>query len=129
MSDTLFVYGTLKRQRAGKPHRLLRRARFVSGASVGGALYDLGRYPGLVRKTHNGDRVFGELYELPEDSAPAMLRILDHHEGGEFDRRRVYVRFPDGQRRAAWAYVLRESPPQSARQVRSGRYPLRRGAA
>lgn len=61
MSDTLFVYGTLKRQGPGEPHRLLRGARFVSPATVGGTLYDLGRYPGLVRKARDGQRVFGEL--------------------------------------------------------------------
>ena len=125
---TLFVYGTLKRRSPSRRHPLLRDARFVTGASIGGVLYDLGEYPGLVRTTRS-DRVAGELYELAEDSASQVLRELDRYEGREFVRRRVYVRLANGKRRAAWAYLLRKRPPKSAARVHTGRYTLRRGAA
>jgi gamma-glutamylcyclotransferase (GGCT)/AIG2-like uncharacterized protein YtfP len=122
---TLFVYGTLKKR--SQAHRLLRGARFIAPASVTGALYDLGDYPGLVQR-RNGGRVVGELYELPADHE-RVLKALDRYEGREFIRRRVFANLPSGQRRAAWAYFLRGGPPKSARQLESGRYPLRRGAA
>src|SRR5437762_1460026 len=40
----------------------------VATASTSGVLYDLGRYPGLIRGPRNGRRVTGELYALPDDS-------------------------------------------------------------
>ena len=106
----------------------MRNARFVAAASTPGVLYDLGRYPGLIRGSRNGRRVTGELYELPDDSARQMLRALDRYEGSEYTRRRVYVRLSNGKRRLAWAYLLRRKPPKST-ELPSGRYALRRGAA
>lgn len=100
----------------------------MAGASVSGALYDLGEYPGIVRPSRNGDRVAGELYELPADATVEMLRALDRYEGREYVRRRVFVRLANGKRRIAWAYLLRHRP-KSAVRVPSGRYTVRRGAA
>lgn len=125
---TLFVYGTLKRRAPRRQHRLLRGARYLASASISGVLYDLGEYPGLVRTSHNRQRVAGELYELPDEDAVAMLRALDRYEGNEYVRQRVFVTLANGKRRAAWAYLLRHRP-KSAVRVRSGRYSLRRGAA
>ena len=129
MPTSLFVYGTLKGRSSRQRHRLLRGARFVTGASISGVLYDLGRYPGLVRTSRTGQRVTGELFELPENAARRMLRKLDAYEGSEFVRRRVFVRLSNGKRRMAWAYLLRRKPPQSASRLHTGRYSLRRGAA
>ncbi|MGH7718543.1 MAG: gamma-glutamylcyclotransferase family protein [Gemmatimonadaceae bacterium] len=128
MPVPLFVYGTLKRSASGGRHRLLRSARFVDVASMSGSLYDLGSYPGAVRQK-SGGRVFGELYEIPDEAAHKALRALDRYEGPEFTRRRAYVTLRDGKRRGAWAYLLRKRPPKSARQVDSGRYARKRGAA
>jgi len=128
MTPPLFVYGTLKRSAPGAPHRLLRSARFAGAASVRGSLYDLGDYPGLVHGRANGHRVFGELYELPPDTAARTLRQLDRYEGREFLRKRVFVTLPSGRKRAAWAFVLRRAP-DSAPVLASGRYARARGAA
>ena len=129
MPVTLFVYGTLKRNSPGGRHRLLRDARFVDVASMSGSLYDLGRYPGAIRAPKDRGRVFGEVYEIPDDDADRTLRALDKYEGSEFVRLRAYVRLRDGKRRSAWAYVLRKRPPRSARPLDSGRYARNRGAA
>jgi gamma-glutamylcyclotransferase (GGCT)/AIG2-like uncharacterized protein YtfP len=126
MSEILFVYGTLRRQ--APAHGLLVGSRLLSKGSVRGVLYDLGEYPGLVQDRANGNRVVGELYELPEGAAPSILRDLDRYEGDEFTRRKVFVTLPSGRRRAAWTYVLRTTPAR-ARKIASGRYPSRRGAA
>jgi gamma-glutamylcyclotransferase (GGCT)/AIG2-like uncharacterized protein YtfP len=128
MAVPLFVYGTLKRSPPGKRHPLLKDARFVDVASMSGSLYDLGRYPGVVREPKDRGRVFGELYEIPDDHAHRALRAVDKYEGSEFVRQRAYVTLRDGKRRSAWAYVLRKRP-RSARPVDSGRYARNRGAA
>ena len=129
MTLALFVYGTLKRGAQSEGRRLLRDAEFVARASTTGALYDLGRYPGLVRRTATRERVFGEVYRLPDDSGDRILRQLDAYEGNEFVRRRLYVTFPNGRKRLAWAYILRHRPPRTARHVQSGRYASRRRVA
>lgn len=129
MSFPLFVYGTLKRSSPGKIHPLLREARFAGRASMTGRLYDLGPYPGVIRNSANGSRVFGELYELPAGEAQNVLRRIDRYEGPEYDRKRAFVTLPSGRRRVAWVYVLRKQPSNASREVLSGRYPLRRGLA
>jgi gamma-glutamylcyclotransferase (GGCT)/AIG2-like uncharacterized protein YtfP len=128
MGIPLFVYGTLKRSSPRSRHRLLQEARFVKAASMAGRLYDLGRYPGVFRDSAK-ERVRGELYEIPDASAPRALRALDRYEGRQYVRRRVYVRLGDGSRRLAWTYLLRKRPPKSVRQVTSGRYRRHRGVA
>lgn len=122
MAETLFVYGTLKRRSSA--HALLRDARFLASASIRGRLYDLGKYPGLVRGRARESKVSGELYELSDAVAPILLRELDRYEGSEFVRRRVFVTLPNGKRRGAWTYLLRTRPAKSVRTVPSGRYPL-----
>lgn len=129
MRISIFVYGTLKRSAAGNTHRLLGPAQFVARGSVRGSLYDLGRYPGLLRANPAGNRVAGELYEIPEDAADRVLHALDEYEGDEFKRERAYVTLASGRRRAAWLYVLRHQPPKTARHLEGGRYLPRRGAA
>lgn len=127
MTRSIFVYGTLKRR--SRYHHLLGGARFVAKASMRGVLYDLGAYPGLVQKRTAAHSVLGELYELPEDRAPRLLRALDRYEGREFLRRRVFVRLRNGRRRAAWTYVLKDAPARAARPIRSGHFPVRRAAS
>ena len=124
MPTRLFVYGTLRRRAPQRQHPLMREARYVASASVSGVLYDLGKYPGLMRTRRQGKRVSGELYELPDDHAVAMIAALDVYEGGEYVRRRVYVTLANGGRRAAWAYLLRRRP-KSALVLESGRFRLR----
>ena len=124
MPERLFVYGTLRRQSSA--HGLLEGSRYFAKASLGGTLYDLGQYPGLVRDNAGGGRVVGEVYELPNQTAHRMLRALDRYEGNEFVRRRTFVTLANGVRRAAWVYVLRSRPSRSVRKIESGRYPSRR---
>ena len=69
MTNATFVYGTLKSDGPPSARALLRPAKLVGRASVRGTLYHLGPYPGLVREGPDDERVFGELYELPAESA------------------------------------------------------------
>jgi gamma-glutamylaminecyclotransferase len=76
-SFTLFVYGTL--MRGGPRHRVLAGQRFLGEARTRSlyALYDLGDYPGLVRREPDGRAVWGELYEV----AAGLVARLDRIEG------------------------------------------------
>jgi gamma-glutamylcyclotransferase (GGCT)/AIG2-like uncharacterized protein YtfP len=109
MADRLAVYGSLltglgARQALGLEAEL----RVCGPCAIGGALLDLGPYPGLVRSR---GRVAGELLEL---SQPAILAVLDAYEGFDarapgaslFVRERVRLLEPDAD---AWVYVYNGS--------------------
>jgi len=114
----VFVYGTLRSALGHEMHRVLTHgARFIGDATVRGALYDLGAYPGLVTEGDDLERVSGELYALEPDDAEVTLALLDAYEGcansdpepHEYRRAIVQVRFNDGSQRDAWTYVLSRS--------------------
>jgi gamma-glutamylaminecyclotransferase len=73
----LFVYGTL--MRGGVRHHLLADQRFLGEARTLPlyALFDLGAYPGMVRRAADGRAVAGELYEV----AVGLIPRLDSAEG------------------------------------------------
>lgn len=114
----LFVYGTLRKNLAHEMHGVLARAACLVGeATVRGALYDLGAYPGLVVAGAGKERVTGELYALDPRGAQAALEALDAYEGcsaadpepHEYRREVLTVRIPDGSEIAAWSYLLNRS--------------------
>jgi len=75
--SAIFVYGTLKRGGVREkcwPTKPLN----IEPATVQGALYDLGPYPGLAS---GADLVAGELWHFAEDDMPATLAALDEVEG------------------------------------------------
>ena len=75
----VFVYGTLLVGESN--HRLLKGAQLISDegrTQPGFRLYDLGRYPALVR---DGDHaVVGEVYEVDEPTLAALDRLEGHPE-------------------------------------------------
>jgi gamma-glutamylcyclotransferase (GGCT)/AIG2-like uncharacterized protein YtfP len=74
---TLFVYGTL--MRGGSRQVVLAGQRFLGEVWTRPcyALYDLGDYPGLVRRERDGRSIGGELYEV----AGGLVARLDRIEG------------------------------------------------
>lgn len=71
--QSIFVYGTLKREqcRAGHwPHR----PHCIQLAAVDGRLFDLGAYPAMI---HGRNRVAGELWSFDEELVNDTLRTLD----------------------------------------------------
>ena len=80
MSRCIFVYGTLMLS-AGREvgRRLASEAEFIGHGSVGGRLYDMGKWPGLVASRRQAERVHGEVWMLrnPDRSFP----WLDEYEG------------------------------------------------
>jgi gamma-glutamylcyclotransferase (GGCT)/AIG2-like uncharacterized protein YtfP len=129
MTSHLFVYGTLL-STAGHPMgaRLKRQARLIGEASIGGRLYDLGRYPGLVEAAEAGERVHGEVYIL--DNPAKALRWLDAYEGivpgdhdqNEYLRTERLVRLASGQEIAAWVYLYRKDASRFPA-IPDGRWP------
>lgn len=114
----LFVYGTLRKAFEHEMHAVLERAaRLVGEATVPGALYDLGAYPGLVVAEAGAARVTGELYALDPGGAQIALEALDAYEGcgaadpepHEYRREVLRVRLADGSELAAWTYLLNRS--------------------
>lgn len=100
-------------------HRLIAgRAAFVGVGTVGGALLDLGRYPGLVA---GRGRVTGELYRLDRLSEAELLRTLDREEGYAFRRSRGVVTLARGRRVRAWLYRY-EGPRTRAVAIPQGDY-------
>jgi gamma-glutamylcyclotransferase (GGCT)/AIG2-like uncharacterized protein YtfP len=82
MSDYLFAYGTLRPGYAPKEMApTVAKLRVVGEGFVCGTLYDLGTCPGLVLDPNSKQKIFGSVFELPEDAE--VLRRLDEYE--EFD--------------------------------------------
>src|SRR5437899_2650026 len=126
-AEKLFVYGTLRR--GFKLHSELAKlkARYLGKGRIGGNLFNLGEYPGVVPASSARKGVEGELYEL--SNAKEHLPVLDRIE--EFDperpskslfvRRRATVRMNDGSRVRAWVYFLPRRPAR-ANPIPSGDY-------
>jgi gamma-glutamylcyclotransferase (GGCT)/AIG2-like uncharacterized protein YtfP len=75
-------------------HRLLEmHAVFVGTGFFQGKLYDIGRYPGVIRSRRNTDRVIGEIYRFSDPQR--AFEILDEYEGHRFKRKRVTI-IPSG---------------------------------
>lgn len=111
--DLLFTYGTLRK---AYPHvmadLLAREAQWLGPAKVGGYLYDLGNYPGLVADELAEYTVFGDVFQLYDPHR--LLPILDDYEGTErsdglppeYERSQIQVFTDDGQPIRCWAYLL-----------------------
>jgi gamma-glutamylcyclotransferase (GGCT)/AIG2-like uncharacterized protein YtfP len=105
----VFVYGTLRAAFDGPMARWLRQsARLVGPATIGGTLYRVADYPGLVAGP--GGRVQGDLFALAD--AAAILAVLDdyeecaahHPQPHEYRRVAMTVQAADGPV-TAWVYL------------------------
>lgn len=114
--NTLFTYGTLMRS-SGHPmaKKLQGESRLVDYGSIPGKLYLLGSYPGLVRSSEPGDRVYGEVIRL---TTPARsLGWMDDYEGcglsdpepHAYERVIVPVMLQSGGQLDAWVYIYKLS--------------------
>jgi gamma-glutamylcyclotransferase (GGCT)/AIG2-like uncharacterized protein YtfP len=87
----IFIYGSLRRGSANAMSKRFPASKFVAEATIGGRLYDLGEYPGLVIGASNS-RVIGEVYEVDDD----LLIKLDEFEAStKYLRRQVEISFDD----------------------------------
>jgi gamma-glutamylcyclotransferase (GGCT)/AIG2-like uncharacterized protein YtfP len=79
INSYLFVYGTLLQKGNKFAAYLYENSSFYGKGKVGGKLYDLGQYPGIV--LHDGDDqlVYGNIHLMTNPDA--TLKILDLYEG------------------------------------------------
>src|SRR5262245_12022005 len=104
--SAVFVYGTLMRGEV-REGCWPRKPDGVETASVRGALFDLGPYPGLVE---GEDVVLGEVWTFGEEDLAATLEVLDEIEGvrgrADDEYRRVVMECETKRGNvSAWAYV------------------------
>lgn len=92
----VFVYGTLRRGQERDINLLQPAPRLLGQASVGGVMYQLGSYPGLVLGAPG--RVQGEVYEISAELEWQLDVIEDvwPSPGGEYIKREIAVRVEGG---------------------------------
>jgi gamma-glutamylcyclotransferase (GGCT)/AIG2-like uncharacterized protein YtfP len=117
----LFVYGTLMRD--GPRARVLAGQRFLTEARTapGYALYDLGPYPGLVRRD-GAEPARGEVFAV----AASLRPVLDRVEGAPLFYRLEEIRL-DGVAGPVYAYLY-QGDPRNLPLVQGGRWDNRRAA-
>lgn len=73
----LFIYGTLKRGHSN--NHLLQNSQYQTETTTTPEyrLYDCGHYPALIKTPHNGNKIKGEIWEIP----PNTIKTLDTLEG------------------------------------------------
>ena len=99
LTHSVFVYGTL--MRGERAAHLMAEGKFAGEYVLPGyALYDLGRYPGILPKA--GAEVDGEVYHVSD----TMLSAMDDYEdeGTLYHRRKVTVTGECGML-SVWVYV------------------------
>ncbi len=126
--DTIFVYGTLRRDANSEMHQLLTKyAEFVSDATYQGKLYKIDYYPGAVPSDNSNDVVQGEVYLLHQ--ADVSLSLLDQYEefGPGFPEPNEYIRLKqtvllnNGQSVTAWVYVYNH-PTENLELIKSANF-------
>jgi gamma-glutamylcyclotransferase (GGCT)/AIG2-like uncharacterized protein YtfP len=95
----VFVYGTLRRGEANAMSSRFAQAKFIAEATVGGSLYDLGAYPGLLVNESNSS-VIGEVYEVDGE----LLNQLDDFEASSNYRRKQVEISLGTHRESGWTY-------------------------
>lgn len=89
--------------------RLMQGAVYVGSGSIQARLYDLGTYPGAIQSLKKSDRVFGDVYRVPNDR---IIARLDRYEAcrrtdplpHEYARKSVNVQMNHGEILRAWTY-------------------------
>lgn len=131
MAQYLFLYGTLLPGCApGEIAGAVETLRLVGEGSVRGGLYDLGDYPGALIDPRSESRIFGKIFELPENVE--VLHELDRYEGFNpqavadslFVRVEKPVEMTDGRSLLCWVYQY-NLDPVGARVIADGRYQKR----
>jgi cation transport protein ChaC len=104
----------------GFPHLEVRPARLI-GYHRAFCLYSqhyrgTAERPGLVLGLDRGGSCLGRAYKIAASAGPEVARYLDEREllGGAYDPRWVQIRFDDGRRVPAYAYVIDRACPHYA---------------
>ena len=117
----LAVYGSLRRDVAGREHPLMAPADFVDTGHFSGCLYDLGEFPGAIQA--DSGTVAVEIFRLL-DPDTAWLRLDDYEDchaedpyGGMFHRAVLQVERSSGPPLSAWVYLYNKPVTESLRVI------------
>jgi gamma-glutamylcyclotransferase (GGCT)/AIG2-like uncharacterized protein YtfP len=128
MAQYLFTYGTLQPGHAPSAiASAAERLRPVGEGHVHGILYDFGHYPGAVLDASAQGKIFGSVYQLPDD--PTVLQKLDAYEEcfpdapeiSQYLRVQHPVELATGATVDCWVYIYNRDV-RTARIVESGRW-------
>ncbi len=106
---TVFTYGTLMKNFEGYD-KFMRHCRFIGKGYINGFLYHtFSGYPAVIPDEENGEKVFGELYEVDTDT----MKEIRRYEGVNsfltcYEERTVNVTF-DGKKAGARAFTVTAS--------------------
>ncbi len=124
----LFVYGTLRRGFERHHHLERLGASFQGEARVAAQLVDLGRSPGALPASGDGEWVHGELFQLrqPEPDLQALDRVEGFNPSApkrsEYWRATAEVILESGERERAWIYWLAARAAAGRRRIAGGDY-------
>ena len=100
--DYLFAYGTLRKNFPLDDISGLKNELFFMGKGfVQASMYDLGSYPGAVKKNES-DVIAGDVFFI--QNPERILTLLDTYEGSEFKREKESICMQDGTKIDAWIY-------------------------
>ncbi|RZM12807.1 MAG: gamma-glutamylcyclotransferase [Pedobacter sp.] len=120
----LFVYGTLRNTYDNPMAQLLRQnARLIGHGYIPGRLFDLGWYPGATYEPDSQYRVWGDVFELSDESILKQLddyEGIDNHPDDEYVRRDVPVQMEQEQVRCQMYVFLKADGQQIL--IESGNY-------
>jgi gamma-glutamylcyclotransferase (GGCT)/AIG2-like uncharacterized protein YtfP len=112
MKQYLFAYGTLA---DGNPRQeiatAVKQLKSLGKGYIFARLYDLGEYPGALLDDSKRHKVFGKIFQLPNDSQ--ILTRLDEYEafdprrpaGSLFVRKRTAINRPNHPPLTGWVYA------------------------
>jgi gamma-glutamylcyclotransferase (GGCT)/AIG2-like uncharacterized protein YtfP len=121
MKSYLFTYGSLADGKGPAEIRpVMKKLRYVGEGYVHGRLYDLGEYAGAKLSRSVSNRIYGRVFELPED--PMVLKRLDEYEeyfahqrsDSLFLRKHVPVNLLSGEEIKSWIYVYNKPTSRSS---------------
>ena len=108
VKNYLFVYGTLRNTYNLKlKDKVSKELEYLGSAKIGASLYDLGKYPGVVREDKKSE-VIGDVFIV--NNPLKVFGILDKYEGNEFTRTRKRVHLKSGKSINAWIYWYNRNP-------------------
>ncbi|MDA1273787.1 MAG: gamma-glutamylcyclotransferase [Verrucomicrobia bacterium] len=109
------VYGSLRRDTAGKIHPLLEPAEFLGSGWFAGTLYDLGEFPGAIVTQNLSRKVKVEIYRLlsPETAWAGLDEYEDcdpaRKSDALFHRTILAVELDSGGQLSTWVYLYNRS--------------------